>query len=734
MAGIDFQRRRFLLNTGWIAAGVTVLSSCSNGLIPILPFSDPPAMSDSGGWVQFLPSGKVRFLCPRAEMGQGISVGLTQVVAAQMNIAPENIECVLPSTDQLAPVMSTAGSESMAEFFAPTVYGAALLCELLRKKAALKAGVQVEEVNDAQDSGGAFVTQGGVRIAYAELVSDEAIVLAEDDDISENLVSVDTVRRRIKAARDLNWNRPELSDIVTGRMAYSRDVEVPGMLYGQVLKAAPFGGKLGEVDLDAIQSMPGVVKAFIDQSKNCVCIICSGPFDLLAAVQSVETNWPVPAPYQQQKLDAVMDVEKYRGEDDFEHTIVEKGSRQTDSNADLDARGLKKIAARYKTPMAGHAAMEPRSAIVHFTPKKTEVWGASQNTHFVRDRVARITDQEKEQVTVYAHRLGGGFGGRILCQAAEEAALLSKSVAKPVRVQWSREDEFQHNPVQPQFDHHIEATITEDGRLESWEQHFTTSPIIFGSAVLPRHIQRIVDFTQEDGSPRGALPNYQIPNLYIRYSDIRTPLVTSAWRGLGAAPNTFAKECMVDELAAMLKLDPITLRIRNLGDEQKRLIHVLKSVADLSGWETNKPAPNYGFGVAATIYKQTPVAVVVEVYVDPSSHEIKVTRAWCAQDCGLVISPDQVIAQVQGNVVWGISMTLKESLKVKDGRYESTNFDSYSVARMSDAPDVEVKLVEHEGDPPIGAGEPALAPTPAAIANAVFAATGKRLRELPLSF
>lgn len=722
MKTVSLSRRKFLLRTGWIAAGVTVVSGCSS-ILPVLPVSSAPTIAEGRSWIQLLPSGKVRFLNPRAEMGQGANIGLSQVVATELNLGPSDIECVNPTTSDILPVKSTVGSESIQDFFDPTAHSAALLREALRHEVGRREGVPLSDITDGEAG---FAIRGGRKISYQEIASNGLAVIGDDDFDVDNLRLYSLEQGRIQATRNLDWACASNESIVTGKTVYSRDVVVDGMLYGRIIKPRALGARLGSVDASAARAMASVVKVIVDRDRNCVGVVCRDPFLLIDAVDAVDVEWELDQAFKQSELDAIMDIERYVGDDDFEHTLIKRGDMDLAEEAQITIR-------RYRTSMAAHGAMEARAAVVSVTPTGVEIWGASQNAHFIRARVARVVGTGEEQVTVHIHRMGGAFGGRILCQAAEEAALLSMEVGEPVRVQWTREEEFRYNHVQPPFDHIVEASVSDQGKVVHWRDSFTASPIIFTSAILPGYLQSIVDFTQEDGSPRGAHPPYDIPNLRIRYSDIRTPLVTSAWRGLGAAPNTFAVESMMDELAIDNGHDPVAFRLANLGEDQQRLKGVITAVAQMSDWGATPPT-NHGLGFACAVYKKTPVAVVVEVHVDPSSETIKVTRAWIAQDCGLVINPNQVRAQIEGNLIWGLSFALKERAFLDGGHIGVLNFDDYTVARMSDAPNIQIDLIERGGDPPIGAGEPAIAPTPAAIANAIFAATGKRARQLPVAY
>ncbi len=717
-------RREFLKRTGWVAVGVTFVGACSGPLLPVMPFSDPPATNEGRFWVQLLPNGKVRFFCPRAEMGQGIAIGLTQVVAQELNLSPDNIETINPATSEIQPVALTVGSESMQAFFSPVAYGAACLRESLRSIAAEQASVPVSVLKDGD---AAFLLPNGEEISYRSLANGKSVLLNENDIFPEDIKIYNLDSKRSDKVKKQVWGRKTMEDIVTGKMTYSRDIIIDDMLYGRVIKPDTIGGKLENADIARAQEIPGVRKVFIDKGRNCVAIICDKPFVLDKVEQAVKVTWKVDKPFTQQDMDTALDAKKYLESDDFEHTLAEQGkfrNRAQKSNSSLNNR--------YQTCFVAHAAMEPRSAVAWVKDNSAEVWGASQSVHFVRDRIAQLTGISNDNVIVHAHRLGGGFGGRILCQAAEEAAFLSQKVNAPVRVQWTREEEFTYNHVQPPFDHIINATVSEKGLITHWKNSFTTAPIIFTSAILPRHIQFLADLSQEDGSPRGAHPPYNIPNLLIRYSDVRIPLVTSSWRGLGAAPNTFAIESMIDELAVLSDLDPFEFRLLNLGNAHPRLKKVIEKVREMTRMDKKLPA-NYGRGIACAIYKETPVAVVVEVHADPSEKTLKVTQAWIAQDCGRVINADQVRAQAEGNLVWGLSYALKEKGFLEDGHIGIKNYHQYPLARMSDTPKIHIEQIEDFENPPIGAGEPVIAPTPAAIANAIFAATSKRFRQLPIS-
>jgi len=323
--------------------------------------------------------------------------------------------------------------------------------------------------------------------------------------------------------------------------------------------------------------------------------------------------------------------------------------------------------------------------------------------------------------------VGGAFGGRSLCQASVEAAWLAAGSGRPVKVQWSREEEFAINHVGPQFSHRIQAGVDAKGDITYWHHRMIGSPILMSSAMIPDHLHWAADIPADPGTRSGTEISYRAPNRRVDFADVRRPMPTGPWRGLGAAPNTFAVECAVDELAQKVNMDPLLFRQRAASSE--RLVEVLSRVRQLSGWDAQQLKGAH-LGVAATEYDHaTCVAVVARVVLEDESP--RVDGLWCAQDCGLVVCPDQVRAQIEGNMVWGIGMALHEEFRLAGGCAATQNFDSYHLARNSDVPKIEIALVESER-PPSGSGEAAFAPAAAAIVNAISRMRGGRLRSLPL--
>lgn len=730
-------RRRFLKKTGWVAAGLTITAAAAyplvGSIIPAMPSFGDPEPQDGFAWIQALPGGHIRFFCPRMEMGQGASIGLSQVVAEELNIDQSQIECLLPDTNQTPVFKMTVGSDSIKLFFDPVSLAAAQLRETLRGLAADKANLHPDQIEDGQ---GGFVLPDGTELSYGALVPSEPVVISAAD-----LSAADAALPRYAVQRKGNfqaigrsWKHHELEAIVTGQPIYSRDVSLDDMVYGQVLRPPAFGATIKSVDTRAAKAMPGITVVVADEGNNFVMVVnfvgvvSADPFALPAALAAIDVQWDIPEGQDQDQIDNILDVTRLRGEDDFEHTLAEAGDIGAGQTT-----ARHQNAARYDTSFAAHAAMEPRAGVAWVKKDTVEIWCGTQDPFFVQQRVALLTTRPVDDVIVHSHRLGGGFGGRVQCQASEEAALLSAAVGRPVRVQWDREAEFQNNYFQPGYSHFINAGVADDGAISHWEHDYVSSPIATGP--MPKNIGWVTDRMIADfGTSRGSLPPYQFAHQRTRFSDIRTSVPIGAWRGLGAAPNAFAIESMMDELAAMAEIDPLEFRLQNLPAAGDRLSGVLHRVAELSAWGKGAVATDTGRGMACAVYKdETPVAVVAEVLVDHAARDLRVTEIWCAQDCGLIINPDQVENLVMGNIVWGCSMALKERLTIKAGAVEQRNFDGYEILRHHESPEMTVALIQSDSAP-VGVGESAFAPVAPAIANAVFAATGQRIRRLPVSY
>lgn len=729
-------RRQFLKRTGWVAAGLTAIGAVSLPMVraatPALPSFGDSEAEDGLTWVQILPTGKIRFFCPRMEMGQGASLGLSQVVAEELNVDQTQVECVMPDTSQIAKFKMTVGSESIFAFFLPVAHGAASLREALRKRAADRVNLPLEKITDVR---GGFSASSGTTMSYEELVPRDAKLQMSAEAPKRELYVLQ--QKRPFQSVGQSWKHQDLEAIVTGRQTYSRDMTVPGSLYGQVLRPPVPDATLVAANTDEAEAMTGVRAVVVEPDENFVGIVCDNQQLLQNAADAISLEWVLPRPASQVPPEQKHDLDERRAANDFPHTLIDDGEL-----AEANSRARHRIAQRYDTSFLAHCPMEARASTVWVQKDRVDVWCGTQDPFFVQGRIAKITGNAVEDVIVHPLRMGGGFGGRLQCQASEEAARLSAAVEEPVHVAWDRETELTANYFQPAYSHFIEAGVTEAGALNHWQHDFVSSPILMGpmanllgpSSLVDSVLSLLDRFVADSGTSRGAIASYHVPHRQIRFATVRTGVPTGAWRGLGAAPHAFAIESAMDELAMAASVDPLEFRLRNLLQESDRLANVLKQVARISGWGQPENSSRTR-GIASAVYKgQTAVAVVAEVSIDHSQGKIRVTDIWCAHDCGLIVNPDQVRNLIEGNVIWGCSLALKEKITFEDGVAAQQNFDGYEVLRHDEAPTITISLVEPPDTEPVGVGESALPPVAPAIANAIFAATGRRLRSLPMTY
>lgn len=713
----NLSRRDFLIRTGWTVGGLTALSSCS--LIPALPTFGMSKPSDALTWVQMLENGTVRFLCPRSEIGQGIDTGLSQVVGEELGLDISQIVCVYPASNQIAPTQMTVGSQSIENYFEPTARAAALIRESLKMHTAL---------HYKQAANPVILGNGGFRLADGRFVPFGEILKVVDGNIIDSSKDVD---KQLEAMSLLSKGKPtmrtsvgkhtglqHIDEIVTGTEYFSRDIKLENMKFGAVLRPPWLGAKVQSINQSAPLSVEGVLKV-IEGPDGQVGIVADTPMSAEKGVKALAAVWPGLKKEKLEEIQTTLDIDNAISDDLLDHTPVSEG----DLSKGLDM-AVKSVDVRYDTPMTAHAQMEPRSGVAFVQDKQCEVWTGSQDPWFIRSSVSKVLGINKENVVVHNQRVGGAFGGRILCQATVEAAWLSAAVELPVKVQWTREEEFQFNYAGPQFSHRINAGLNSDNKICYWHHQMVGSPILISSAFMPSYLLWAADIPADAGTWRGTELPYDVKNHRIDFGDVRLPMPTGAWRGLGAAPNTFAVECTMDELAQSAQIDALEFRLQNSSDE--RFDKVIRRVGELAGWGDKS-----NLGLAATVYKGvTFVAVVAEVSILDGNP--KVERLWCVQDCGLVISPDRVKAQVEGNLTWGVSMAMHESFELENGIASTTNYDSYTICRQNDVPELVIEMIDSEL-PPSGSGEAAFAPTAAAIVNALSRVSGSRVRQLPVS-
>jgi CO/xanthine dehydrogenase Mo-binding subunit len=723
MAELSISRRRFLQATGWTAVGVTVVYLGIRRLRSIVPSFDIPGDDSGAAWLQIGPDGRCRMLCPRAEMGQHASIGLAQIAAEELNLTVEEIDVRFPNTREIPQVVLTAGSMSLALFSEPMARAAAALREIMRERAAEQAGVDLAAIEDGV---GGFALPDGATLTYGALATGESVVLDAGSVPEARLYSFDAERPHRQIGRPAAPH--QLEEIVTGAPVFASDVRLPGMLFGRCVRPAARNAKLTSAEDARARDLRGVVQVVIDLERDFVGVVCETPGSVDAAIAAIDVTWELPAPFDQRTIDERIDVDVALERGDLEHTpFDDRFAPEPAWDVDL----------RFEAQVQSHAMQEPRAAVARFGnvngEESVEIWTGSQDAFVVQRHAARDLGISKDRVTVHPQRMGGGFGGREHYDVERDAVRLARAAGRPVKVQWSRQDEFRAARNRPASTHRVKLKADEQGRLTDWWHAFVSGHIIFARERLPGWMLRAARLMGDLGVARGSTPPYSASRKRVEYEDVDLPIDLGTWRSLGAAPNTFAIESAIDELAQLLNLDTVEFRLRNLPPEHGRLAACLRRTRALAEKVPLPPGTAVGRGYACGIYEENSfVAASADVRVDAASGAIQVVRMCCVQDVGLAVNPDQLAAQIEGNLIWGLGMTLKERVEIGQSDIASLNFDRYDIPRIGEAPEFDIEIISPRDVPPAGAGETALIVGPPAIANALRQATGRRFTALPI--
>ena len=639
--------------------------------------------------IRIEPDGSVTAFSGKIEFGQGIRTAFAQLVANELDVPVERVRVVLGDTAQVPFDFGTFGSNSVAQEAPALRLAAAFARRTLIGRASARLGVPATRL-DTRD--GTIGDGDGKRVSYADLVRDAPLAGAVPDD--EPLLPPD--RWRI-IGRPLS--RVEARDIVTGRARYTADVRLDRLARGAIARPPARGARAARVDDRVARAMPGVIAVVHDG--DIVGVVAEREEQARAAADALEIDWETP-----QREPSETQVVPLRDD--------------AGADAALASAALTR-SATYTLPSIASASIGPSAAVVDVRPDGATVYAGTHRPFGLRDAVAGSVGLSKESVRVMPQMSSGTYGRSSAPDVSVEAAVLSKHARRPVLVQWSRAEEFAYSPSRPEAVLEVTAGLDASGQLVAWRYDEHTN---VHTAAGPD--PRVAAMT----SGRNAVPPYTIPSARVVLHVEPTPLRTANFRSLAAAENVFAIESFIDELAHASKQDPLAFRLRHVEDP--RLRRVMERVAEVSGYGRELPG-HRGHGLACTSYHGTYVAQVAEVEV-ASSGAVRVLRVWCVVDPGLVINPDGVRNQVEGGIQQSASWTLLEELRHKGGRVATTSWDTYPIATFRDAPESIEVLVEGDASAPsTGVGEPGAVPTPAAIANAVFAARGARVRDIPLT-
>lgn len=671
-----------LTRRGWLqlsgsGLAVVLFSGCA---LPVIPKRPAPRLDDALGWIRH-DGGRYTLWLPRVEMGQGVLTGLKQIACAELGVGWDAVSVRLPGTRDIGRVKATVGSDSIKDYGLPLAQACALLREAVAR--------------------GGFAAAGDGPPAL-----------------------------RWPGADRPDLRRPPLEQgeaIVTGRPLFVADVRRPGMVFGRVLHAPhspEFASAPRAFDEAAARAQPGFVAlvrdGLLEQGRSeGLGIVATTPGALDRIERALAVQWQVEeggAGWQR-----LLDVDARLAASPRLTHAVHDDDVPREGGWDLDLR--------FDIPPAAHAAIEPRAAVAEFDAAgRLQLWVGSQDVFYQRDVVAHRLGLGDDEITVHSHRLGGGFGGKTLCTVELEAAVLSRAAGRPVKVQWTRAQEFIQGFHRAPSSHRVRVRL-KDGRLLHWWHGFVSAHILFTNAGMPAWLQSVSRFIGDAGVARGAKLPYRAALRETRFALQRLPVLAGPWRGLGAASNHFVVESVIDECARLAAQDALAFRLAHVEDA--RLARVLRQVALRAGWGQPLAGERVGRGLACGIYKEMSYAAVVAEVAVAADGTVRVLRLCCAHDCGRVVNAEQVRAQCEGNLVWGLGMVLVEALALDaHGNVAADSFADSPIPRFSDIPVLHVDLVDG-GEPPTGAGETAIVAAGAAIANAIRAATGVRLTTLP---
>jgi nicotinate dehydrogenase subunit B len=680
------------------------------------PHSDsaPRQLDD---WIVVEPDGRLTIFSGKVELGTGVSTALAQIAAEELDVPLEAIRLVMGDTGRTPDEGHTTGSKTLQ------IAGAALRHAAAEARLAL-----IEMAADHLDSEPKeLIVQAGVisvrhdparAVTYTELMGggrfNRPITGTAPLKQPENYKIVGQSAPRVDLPRKF-----------TGQPSFVQDLRLPGMWHGRVVRPPSPGATILALDEN---SAP---EAQVVRLGNFIGVVAEREEQAIHAAEQLTVTWQETAPLPPM-ASLFDDLHRQTTNDEV---VAERGEIEIALQ-----RSRTRLEATYTHPYQAHASLGPSCAVADFRGDQLTVWCSSQGVYALRGALADLLKLPPEQVRVIHVEGAGCYGHNGFDDATADAALLARAVRRPVRVQWSRADEFIWEPKAPAMVMELRGGLDAQGNVMAWDDHVwspshTTRPrsgleLLAGqlmsgqSPPSPRYF---------GGGDRNAPTNYAFPASRVTMHWLaRSPLRSSAMRGLGAAPNTFANESFMDELAAAAQVDPLEFRLRYISDP--RAIEVLWAAAQAAGWGAALPADE-GRGLAFAQYENhgAYVATVAHVQVDRSSGAVRVRRLVVAHDCGLIINPDGLRNQIEGNTLQALSRALKEEVTFDAARITSVDWESYPILKFSEVPDVEIILLNRPDQPALGGGEPATVTPAAAVANAVFAAVGVRVRALPIT-
>ncbi|HWT36538.1 MAG TPA: xanthine dehydrogenase family protein molybdopterin-binding subunit [Paraburkholderia sp.] len=723
---VDVQRparRSFLKGAGTAAALALTIgfewTVTSRRAVAAQPPGAPGTQFAPNAFLRVGADDSVTVIAKHVEMGQGAYTGIATIVAEELDADWSHVRVESAPADAkryanlaFGTMQGTGGSSAMANSWMQLRDAGAKARAMLVTAAAQQWKVPASELRTERgvvyhDASGRHATYGSLTAAAAALP------------VPENVTLKDPKNFRLIGSQAPRVDVPPKTD---GTAQFTLDVTFPGMLVALIQRPPQFGATVRSFDASAAKAVPGVVN--VVQVPRGVAVVGKSFWAAKQGRDALKVEWDDTNAEKRSSADIMAEYRKAAGQPGL--------PARTEGDASKAIQGAaRKISASYEFPYLAHAPMEPLDAVVKLTANSCEIWAGDQFQTVDQANAAHVAGLQPQQVSIHTLYAGGSFGRR--ANPGSDYIVEAVSIAKalgangtPVKLQWTREDDIHGGLYRPMYFHKLEAGLSRDGKLVGW-QHRIVGQSIVADTPFSGMIKNGIDGTSVEGAANIA---YAIPNISVELSTMRTGVPVLWWRVVGSSHTAFAVEAFIDEAAHAAGKDPYTFR-RDLLEHEPRMRGVLDLAAQKAGWSNAPLPPGKGRGIAVAEAFKTFVAQVAEVSVDKDG-KVKVDRVVCAVDCGTAINPDVVAAQVEGGIGFGLGAALYGAITLKDGRIEQNNFDGYRVLRIDAMPKVEVHIVASTL-PPTGIGEPGVAPVGPAVANAIFAATGKRVYALPFS-
>ena len=698
MEKYKLKRRSFIKTSALAATGLII--GFTYDLKNILA-ANTKIRNELGMWIRVLPDGSITLIVPSSEMGQGVNTSLSMILAEELEAdwrsiktetAPANSDYSNPESNS---GQMTVGSSSVKGFWEPLKKAGASAKLMLKMSAAQKWGVPFEEC--LAKSGYIFHINSSRKLSYGELAEAAGKLDIPSDAPLKNSKDYNLVGKPIQ--------RLDIPSKTNGSAQFGIDVRLPEMMYASIRQSPVFGGEVLSFDEDAALNIRGVKKVI--PIPNGIAVVADNTWRAEKGIKALNVKFKGGKTIGLESKDVQMQMLK---------ALDAEGKTKLEENKTLDLE--------YEVPFLAHSTLEPMNCTAHVTENFCKVWVPTQSQGGSKDAAIEITGLDEEQIQIRTTYLGGGFGRRAETDFVKQALIIAKELGKPVQLTWTREEDMQHDFYRHASISRFQIGLGKDGSLSSWNNQLV-SP-----SILKRYFAPMSWFDLDPTSTEGAdeLP-YAIQDFDFKYSIVDPGIPVGWWNSVGSSYNAFFTESAIDEAAHLAQKDPLDYRMKLLAGKP-RFQNVLEKLAKVSQWGRALPK-GHGLGISIHKTRGSISGAVIEVSTDPTGM-LTLNKAWLAIDCGKVVNPDTVRAQMEGGFNMGLSACLGEEITLKDGRVEQSNFHDYHIMKLRGVPEISVEIIE-SGFEIGGVGElgpPLAAPT---LVNAIFSSTGKRIRSLPLS-